>query len=434
MYGVEGRRARAPAAARLAARARVDVWTDVQLPFDDDASARFMNEYWQKKPLLIRGAIRDFKPPLDGNEIAGVACEEDSSARLFVRRGDDDASWEKMLGPFSEEDLTSLPTDKPWSLIVNDLDSQVEPIGDLLELFSCFPRWRIADIQASVSPDGGGVGPHTDHFDVFLLQAEGEKRWSVASNEAYWPDNDKAFVPDCAIRVLKEFTEDDSFVLVPGDMLYLPPKVAHNGVAVNSTPGVSVTLSIGFLAPTIDELVLSYTSQATEKVKGSRWSDPWLKPVEDIGAISAESVSFASEMLKRTYPKNDAEVARWFGCHVTARTGDEVEEEDSGGVSVEELLGEWEHSALVAREDLRFAFIDQVGDGSLKNALFFANGECWDIASDAALKTARVISNRGDLYEEDTQTDACDFDEEALALVLKLFERGYIYFREEDEV
>jgi ribosomal protein L16 Arg81 hydroxylase len=303
----------------------------------------------------------------------------------------------------------------------------------MLELFNCFPRWRISDIQASVSPDGGGVGPHSDHFDVFLLQAEGEKRWAVADNTEYWPDNDNAFVPDCEIRVLKTFIEDDSFTLVPGDMLYLPPKIAHNGIAVNSAPGVSVTLSIGFLAPTTDELVLSYTQQASEKLKGLRWSDPWLKPVEDVGAISADAISFASDIIKRTYPKNDADVARWFGCHITARTTGDEEPEEDDEVSVEELLAAWENQGLVAREDLRFSFIDEVADGSLKNALFFANGQCWDIFSPAAMRTARVIANRGELYEEDTQTDERNFDDEALKLALNLFERSYLYFPEEEE-
>jgi len=417
---------------RSAVRAKVDTWTDVRLPLDERWSAEFMNTYWQKKPLLIRQAIPDFKPPLDGNEIAGLACEEDASARLFVREGADEASWSKRIGPFKEEDLTSLPEDKSWSLIVNELDVQAQPFGDMLELFNCFPRWRIADIQASVSPDGGGVGPHSDHFDVFLLQAEGEKLWAVANNEDYWPDNDPAFVPDCEIRVLKEFVEEDSFTLVPGDMLYLPPKVAHNGVAVNSAPGVSVTLSIGFLAPTKEELVLSYTQQTSEKLKGSRWSDPWLKPVQDIGEISSDSISFASDILRETYPKNDADVARWFGCHVTARTtGDDLDEENE--VSIEELLAAWEHQGLVAREDLRFAYVDKVKDDSLEHALFFANGQCWDITSAAAMKTASVIANRGELYEEDTQTEECDFDNEALKLTLNLFERGYLYFPEEEE-
>ena len=174
------RRRRRPPPAR--ARGEVDTWTDVTLPLSEDAREAFMREYWQKKPLLMRQAIPNFRPPLDGNEIAGLACEEDASARIFVREGDDEQSWRKKIGPFEESDLTSLPEDKPWSLIVNDLDVQAQPFGDMLELFNCFPRWRISDIQASVSPDGGGVGPHSDHFDVFLLQAEGEKVWAVAAN------------------------------------------------------------------------------------------------------------------------------------------------------------------------------------------------------------------------------------------------------------
>ena len=428
-----GGRGAAPRARTPPPRARVDVWEDVGLPLSDARAREFMETYWQKKPLLMRRAIPGFVPPLDANDIAGLACEEDASARLFTREGEGANAWRKRIGPFEESDLTSLPSDGAWSLIVNDLDSQAEPFGDMLELFNCFPRWRISDIQASVSPDGGGVGPHSDHFDVFLLQAEGEKLWAVADNEGYWPDNDRAFVPDCEVRVLKEFIEDDSFTLVPGDMLYLPPKIAHNGIAVNSKPGVSVTLSIGFLAPTTDELILSYTQRVSERLKGSRWSDPWLKPAEDVGAISPEAISYASDVIKSTYPKNDADVARWFGCHITARTGEDDDAEPSE-VNIEELLAEWEGQGLIAREDMRFAFIDKVADGSLKNALFFANGDCWDATSSAAMRTATVIANRGELFEEDTYTESGQFDDEALQLVLTLFERGYLYFPlEEDE-
>lgn len=129
-------------------RARVDAWEAVQLPLSDARAREFMETYWQKKPLLMRGAIPGFIPPLDANDIAGLACEEDASARLFTREGEGADAWRKRIGPFEESDLTSLASDGAWSLIVNDLDSQAEPFGAMLsELFDCFPRWRISDIS-----------------------------------------------------------------------------------------------------------------------------------------------------------------------------------------------------------------------------------------------------------------------------------------------
>ena len=243
-------------------RAKVDVWTEVTLPFDERARERFMREYWQKKPLLIRQAIPDFEPPMDGDEIAGLACEEDASARIFLREGDDDRSWKKKIGPFDEEDLTSLPEDKLWSLIVNELDVQAQPSGHSWNCSTVFRAgesltFRRASPRMVVAWDRT---PTTLTFFFFKQRGKNFGRWLITKSTG--PITTRAFVPECEIRVLKNFVDDDSFTLVPGDMLYLPPKVAHNGVAVNSKPGVSVTLSIGFLAPTTDELILSYTQCA----------------------------------------------------------------------------------------------------------------------------------------------------------------------------
>ena len=134
------------------------------------------------------------------------------------------------------------------------------------------------------------------------------------------------------------------------------------------------------------------TRSALENLKGLRWSDPWLKPAEDVGSISPDSISFASTIIKQTFPQNDAEVARWFGCHAGAPRTGEDEDAEQNEVSVEELLDAWEHQGLVPREDLRFAFVDNVADGSLDNGLFFANGDVGTSASPAAMQiVAQVI-------------------------------------------
>ena len=138
---------------------------------------------------------------------------------------EEDKKWTLEVGPFPEEVLQTLPDDQAWSLVINELDSKIPAMNSIItDLFPQFPRWRISDIQASVSPEDGGVGAHSDTFDVFLTQAIGDTPWSVADNEAYWPDKDESFVPNQDVRILKEFVADDSFLLKLGGIVNLKLK------------------------------------------------------------------------------------------------------------------------------------------------------------------------------------------------------------------
>jgi 50S ribosomal protein L16 3-hydroxylase len=212
--------------------------------------AEFMSTYWQKKPLLIRGAISDFKPLLSSDELFALAGQDDVESRLIVenrnlKRKKSESAWAMATGPFSEG-TTELPTLKKanWTLLVQGVDLHDAQVHALKNQFRFAPDARLDDVMISFATDGGGVGPHFDSYDVFLLQAEGKRRWRIGKQK------DLTLQKDVPLKILANFAPEKEFVLEAGDMLYLPPMYAHEGVAV----GECMTYSIGFRAPAELEL------------------------------------------------------------------------------------------------------------------------------------------------------------------------------------
>ena len=406
-----------------------------ELPFAPELWTTFFEKYWQKEPVVIRGGLpTELCTPVDNDELAGLACETEFRPRI-IRKGDEGpSSWSLQMGPFSEDELKSLPSDGSWCLLLNDLEKHVSEFMDVLNLFDRFPRWRVADVQASISSDGGSVGAHSDQFDVFLIQGTGHKRWSISDCAEYVPDNDEAFFPDAEVRVLKNFQPQSCSLLKQGDILYLPPKVAHHGVA-ECCKTICTTFSVGFLAPAHDELVLSYAQASVDTHDGSqRWRDPWLKPQEHVGEISSEAVAQAAEIIRQSMPKNDAEIACWFGCHATQSFGiDPSETIPAKDLSADELVVQFaEEGSLQRRADAKFAFVQEVKDGSLEGGLFFAAGNMWPLQSAAGMELARHIANYDEIIADDwiESGDAAeyDMDSEAKTLLHELFSSGLIYF------
>ena len=185
----------------------------------------FMQRYWQKKPLLIRAAIPGFAPLLERAELLDLAAQDDVESRLVVRTGDDaQASWRLRQGPFSRRSLPPLKQ-AGWTLLVQGVDLFDSRIHALMNQFRFVPDARLDDLMISYASDGGGVGPHFDNYDVFLLQAHGRRRWRIGRQK------DKRLAPGMPLKILANFAPEQEFVLEPGDMLYLPPQWAHDGVA-----------------------------------------------------------------------------------------------------------------------------------------------------------------------------------------------------------
>lgn len=233
---------------------------------------QFLTQYWQKKPLLIRQALPGFDPVLSIDELAGLACEEEVESRLIEEVGET-GPWQCRHGPFSETDYARLP-ESHWTLLVQDVDKHVPELAPIMRRFNFIPEWRRDDLMVSFAPFGGSVGPHTDGYDVFLLQAMGTRRWQISHE----PVQEAVYMDGLDLKILRQFDPDESWDLQPGDMLYLPPHFAHHGVALNDC----MTFSIGFRAPTQLEILDAFMQTLTEQGVGQqRYRDPGLQVADD---------------------------------------------------------------------------------------------------------------------------------------------------------
>ena len=203
----------------------------------------FLDQYWQKKPLVIRQAFPDFKSVISPNELAGLAGEPRIESRLVIEKGVGGA-WQLIDGPFSDKDFSVLPKTH-WTLLVQDIDKHVPETREILMPFSFIPNWRFDDLMVSFAPKQGSVGAHTDGYDVFLLQGMGKRKWQVSAGPLHKP----ALLENVDIQVLADFEPAQEWLLEPGDILYLPPHYGHHGVAMEDC----MTFSIGFRAPNQSE-------------------------------------------------------------------------------------------------------------------------------------------------------------------------------------
>jgi 50S ribosomal protein L16 3-hydroxylase len=268
-----------------------DVFATSQL-----TAQEFLRDYWQRQPLLLPQAFPDFVPELDPNDVAGLACDDLAESRLVT--GSYPAhDWSLRYGPFAEEELTRLP-ETDWTLLVQDVEKHWPRLGSLLAAFDFLPRWRIDDLMVSVAGPGGSVGPHVDQYDVFLLQAAGARRWRIAR------DFDPALQPDSELNVLRSFEAETEWLLQPGDMLYLPPRVAHHGIAEG---GLSMTWSIGMRAPDAADLLQALGEWLAESQEGGpRYRDPGLAPASRPGEIDRDAVGRVRALLQSSLADRDS--------------------------------------------------------------------------------------------------------------------------------
>jgi len=270
--------------------------------------ARFLRDYWQKRPLLIRGAFPQFDNAITPEDLAGLACEEAALARIVLRDARRDR-WTLRNGPFSEADFAKLPKSQ-WTLLVQDVDKWDADVAALLDQFAFLPAWRIDDIMVSYATDGGGVGAHVDNYDVFLVQARGQRRWRISTD----PNAPKAFRTDAELKLLREFTPTHAWILDPGDALYLPPGIAHDGVAV----GACMTFSVGMRAPSVAELVVDLADSIAEPLgEEARYIDPDLAPARDAHEIDAGAVRRVCAALAALRDSDPATTRQWFGRFIT---------------------------------------------------------------------------------------------------------------------
>lgn len=263
------------------------------------SASQFMRRYWQRKPLLVRQAWPGVQPPVARSALFALAAQADVESRLITRRvARQREAWTLSKGPFARRALPALKQ-PDWTLLIQGLDLHARAAHEMLARFRFVPQARLDDLMISYATDGGGVGPHFDSYDVFLLQVHGRRRWRIGRLD------DPCLVPDMPLKILANFKSEQEWVLEPGDMLYLPPRWAHDGQAL----GECMTCSVGFRAPMAQELAHDLLGRMLdadaddELGADRRYSDPGLAATHQPARIPPRLQEFAeqsvAELLRR---------------------------------------------------------------------------------------------------------------------------------------
>ncbi len=243
--------------------------------FNGLTPAQFLHRHWQKKPLLARSSLPQFAPLVTRRDLQDMAGSADTESRLIVRKG---GRWQVTHGPFTQRDFAKLPT-RNWTLLVQGVNHVLPEAQALLAQFAFIPYARLDDLMVSYAPPGGGVGPHFDSYDVFLLQGEGRRRWQISSQRGL------ALVADAPLKILSRFRAAREWTLAAGDMLYLPPRCAHDGVALDEC----ITYSIGFRAPSAQDLCGRFLEFLQDRLDAPQlYTDPQLRPTRHPAQINSQ--------------------------------------------------------------------------------------------------------------------------------------------------
>lgn len=308
--------------------------------------SRFLQEYWQKKTLLVRQAIPGYQCPISPDELAGLSLEPELESRIIIEQGA--TPWELRHGPFNEETFRQLP-ETHWTLLVQAVDQFVPEMAALLEEFRFLPSWRFDDIMISYAAPGGSVGPHYDHYDVFLLQGKGHRRWKIGNSE----NSHSPIQPHPHLRLLAEFAQEDEWVLEPGDLLYLPPQIAHYGIAEDDC----MTISIGLRAPSAAQVLTHFTDYLTQFLsEEQRYTDPDLALAESPSHIGSDALHRLQTLLQQ-HLADEQRLLDWFGQFVTDPRYPELLEGDD--ITPQQLRQELQEGATILRHpSARMAWSD----------------------------------------------------------------------------
>lgn len=285
---------------------------------------QFLADYWQKKPLLIKNAIPDFQGLLSPEELAGLACEDEVQSRIVEQIN---SKWHASHGPFDDADFAKLPEQPDpkhrWTLLVQSVNHYLPEASQLLQQFDFIPHARLDDLMVSYAPDGGGVGPHFDSYDVFLLQGQGKRLWRISEQ------TDLSLVEGAPLRILKNFDTVQEWLVEAGDMLYLPPHLAHWGIAVSDGKVDCMTYSIGFRAPKNQELATEFLGFMQDKMNQDQitlagiYQDADLTLQDHPAEISYAMITKVAEILQKIQWSN-SDVAEFLGTYLSDPKADVV--------------------------------------------------------------------------------------------------------------
>jgi 50S ribosomal protein L16 3-hydroxylase len=275
----------------------------------------FLAEYWQKKPLVIKNALGT-NNLISPEILAGFSLEDAVESRIVIHTPEKNPSWKMLNGPFTEATFKKLP-ETHWTLLVNGVDRLAPKIYELIQYFTFIPQWRFDDVMVSYATEQGSVGPHYDNYDVFLFQGMGQRKWSLTSQNCD-PEN---YLPNIPLRIMKEFHVEQEYILNEGDLLYLPPHIAHHGVSLSKD---CMTYSFGYRSYQTPELWQNFGDYLGEQINQELLLKDPLWQQQAPGLIPAQ----AWQKVKATFHQlidNEELLRTWFGNFVTSLTRDEEE-------------------------------------------------------------------------------------------------------------
>ena len=345
--------------------------------------ARFLRHFWQKRPLLIRQAIAGFQGLLSKRELFALAARDDVESRLVWRER---SRWTLAHGPFRRADFRALPK-RNWTLLVQGLNLHRVAADALLRRFAFIPYARLDDVMVSYAAPGGGVGPHFDSYDVFLLQGEGRRRWRVGRQR------DLALKPGLPLKILARFRPEHEWLLGPGDMLYLPP------------------YSIGFRAPSAQEVAIAFLDWLRDRIAlDGRYADPGRRPARSPARIEPALRTYAVTTLRRL-AWDERTIARFLGAYLT---------EPKPGVVFSPPRGDSGPVCFARRAAHRGVRLDSRTVLLYDERNLFINGDAlaWPARSRAALK--RLADAR--------RLAAGEIDDRASSLLYRWYRDGFLHF------
>lgn len=370
---------------------------------------QFLSEYWQKKPLLIKNAFPQFEDPISADELAGLACEEEISSRIVVTKDND---WEVVQGPFEDYDSYG---ETHWQLLVQAVNHWYPDSQPFVDAFRFLPDWRFDDLMASFATPSGGVGPHVDNYDVFIIQGEGERRWTVGDNT---PQQRRGGNPNSPL--VEDFTPIIDAVLEKGDMLYIPPGFPHCG----ETLTVAMSYSIGFRAPSQQELVSEIADYLLDNNLGQQRFTSQTEP-SSAGIVSQDhQVGIMSLLSQLSQDPNSYQIVLGKLLSQNRFELDICEGEEA--YTEADLQDAFDQGAGISRiGGLKVLRLENDSTPRL-----FINGDVHELLNTPADVIAQLSDKMS--LNADEATEICQH-EEVQALLLKLINQGFYYLSDSEE-
>jgi 50S ribosomal protein L16 3-hydroxylase len=370
-------------------------------PLGDLSPQDFLENVWQQQPLVVRQAFPGFESPISADELAGLSCEPGINSRIVIEKGGKHP-WQTLYGPMDEAVFRNLPATH-WSLLVNDVEKHLPQLVWIMDQFRFIPEWCVDDLMISYAPEGGSVGPHLDQYDVFILQAQGHRRWQLHSRVVA-KDNQ---VADTDMRIQKEFEAEQEWLLAPGDLIYIPPGVSHYGVATDEC----LSFSVGFRAATHAEMLQDFVEYISRGLPAeATFRDPSLTVQQHANEITKATIDTVREILKDYLRPDHPELPRWFGHFISDVKTDVIPGTGQAVADFSHLVAT--HRVLARHPASRYAFSRR---GS--RALLYIDGDDFDVSTGFA----EALCARREL---ELQSLAGSISAEEQQLLLELFNSG----------